>query len=194
MFSSIRRKFDYAGILLGLGVAFKQFGIFPLIFVIGLLIKQKGPWLRTAMLATSTVALISLPFLAWSPTNFLSEVIYFHLAERITSPYYVLVALFPQLLGPWLLVLQLSLTIILGAWMFRRIKNWRECQIAWTCIFLLALFLSRYFAPSYFAFIMPFWILAGMPKGNESKGAEAFGNHTLRLAWYSSWNLRDLIL
>ena len=163
MFSSIRRKFDCAGILLGLGVAFKQFGIFPLIFVIGLLIKQKGPWLRTAMLATLTVALISLPFLAWSPTNFLSEVIYFHLVERITSPYYVLVTLFPQLLGPWLLVLQFSLTIILGAWMFRRIKNWRECQIAWTCIFLLTLFLSRYFAPSYFAYIMPFWILAGIP-------------------------------
>ena len=164
MFSSGRRKFDYAGILFGLGVAFKQFGIFPLIFAIALLIKHKGPWLRTTMLAALTVAFVSLPFLAWSPVDFLSEVIYFHLAERIISPYYVLVALYPQLLGLWLLVLQFSLAIILGVWIFRRIKNWRECQIAWTCIFLLALFLGRYFAPSYFAFIMPFWILAGIPQ------------------------------
>jgi len=164
MFSSGRRKFDYAGILFGLGVAFKQFGIFPLIFAIALLIKHKGPWLRTTMLAALTVAFVSLPFLAWSPVDFLSEVIYFHLAERIISPYYVLVALYPQLLGLWLLVLQFSLTIILGVWVLRRIKNWRECQIAWTCIFLLALFLGRYFAPSYFAFIMPFWILAGIPQ------------------------------
>ncbi|MGA2785027.1 MAG: hypothetical protein ABSF09_10060 [Candidatus Bathyarchaeia archaeon] len=163
MFSSARRKFDYAGILLGLGVAFKQFGIFPMIFAIALLIKHKGPWLRTAILGASTVATISLPFLIWSPTNFLSEVIFFHLAERVISPYYVLVALYPQLLGPWLLVLQFSLTIILGAWLFRRINTWRECQIAWTCVFLVSLFLGRYFAPSYFAFIMPFWILAGIP-------------------------------
>ena len=162
MFSRVSRRLDYAGILLGLGVAFKQFGIFPLIFVIGFLIKIKGPWVRTATLATLTIALVSLPFLLMSPVEFLSEVIFFHLAERIASPYYVLVALYPQLMGSWSLVLQFSFTLIVGAWMFHRIKDWSECQVAWTCMFLLALFLGRYFAPSYFAFIMPFWILAGM--------------------------------
>lgn len=164
MFTNMKHRFDYAGILLGLGVTFKQFGIFPLIFVIGFLIKQKGPWLRTTIFSTLTVLLVSLPFLLWAPTNFLEEVILFHLAERIISPYYVLVSLYPQILGTWSLVLQLSLSIILGAWILRQVKNWSECQIGWTCIFLLALFLGRYFAPSYFAFVMPFWILAGMKR------------------------------
>lgn len=168
MFSGARRKFDYAGVLLGLGVAFKQFGIFPLIFVIGFLIRSKGPWLRTAALATLTIALISLPFLLLSPMIFLSKVIIFNFTERTASPYFVLAAVYPQLLGPWLLVLQFSITTILAVWIFSRIKNWSECQIAWTSIFLLSLFLGRYVAPSYFAYVMPFWILAGMnPMTNQ---------------------------
>ena len=162
MFSSARRRFDFAGVLLGMGVAFKQFGIFPLIFVIGFLIKRNGPWVRTIVLASLTIALVSLPFLFWNPRDFLYEVISFHLAERIASPYYVLVALNPQFLGPWLLALQLSLTASLGAFLLWRIRNWSECQIAWTSVLLLSLFLGRYFAPSYFAYIMPFWILGGM--------------------------------
>jgi hypothetical protein len=162
MFSSARRKFDYAGVLLGLGVAFKQFAIFPLIFAIGFLIKSKGPWLKTAALATLTIALISLPFLLLNPMNFLSKVIIFNFTERTVSPYFVLAAVYPQLLGPWLLILQLSITTILAVGMFSRIRNWSECQIAWTSIFLLSLFLGRYVAPSYFCFVMPFWILAGI--------------------------------
>jgi hypothetical protein len=162
MFSSNKRKYDYAGLLLGLGVAFKQFGIFPLIFVIGFLIKCKGPWLRTTIVASLTTAAISLPFLLWNPTDFIFDVVTFHLAVRITSPYYVIAALNPVYLGASLLVLQLSLTAVLSVFLLYRIRNWAECQLAWTSIFLLSLVLGRYFAPSYFAYIMPFWILAGM--------------------------------
>lgn len=162
MFSSSKRKYDYAGLLLGLGVAFKQFGLFPLIFAIGFLIKCKGPWLRTTIIASLTTAAMSLPFLIWNPTDFIFDVITFHLAVRITSPYYVIAALNPVFLGASLLVLQLSLTAVLTVLLLYRIRNWAECQLAWTSIFLLSLVLGRYFAPSYFAYIMPFWVLAGM--------------------------------
>lgn len=162
MFSSNKSRYDYAGLLLGLGMAFKQFGIFPLIFVIGFLIKRKGPWLRTAIVASFTGAAVSLPFFLWNPTAFLFDIIFFHLAVRITSPYYVIAALNPMFLGPSLLVLQLSLVAVLTVFLLYRIRNWAECQLAWTSIFLLSLVLGRYFAPSYFAYIMPFWILAGM--------------------------------
>lgn len=162
MFSSNKRKYDYAGLLLGLGVAFKQFGIFPLIFVIGFLIKCKGPWLRTAIVASLTTAAISLPFFLWNPTDFIFDVITFHLSVRITSPYYVIAALNPVFLDPSLLVIQLSLTAVLTVFLLYRIRNWAECQLAWTVIFLVSLVMGRYFAPSYFAYIMPFWILAGM--------------------------------
>jgi len=167
MFSSNKRKYDYAGLLLGLGLAFKQFGIFPLIFVIGFLIKCKGPWLRTTIVASLTTAVISLPFFLWNPTDFIFDVITFHLAVRITSPYYVIATLSPVFLGTSLLVLQLSLTAILAVFLLFRIRNWAECQLAWTSIFLLSLVLGRYFAPSYFAYIMPFWILAGMSAFTE---------------------------
>ena len=162
MFSSNRHKYDYAGVLLGLGLTFKQFGIFPLIFVIGFLIKRKGPWLRTAIVAGVTIVAISLPFFLWNPTDFLFDVVIFHLAVRITSPYYVIAALNPLFLGPLLLLLQLSLTTVLTVFLLYRITNWAECQLAWTSVFLVSLVLGRYFAPSYFAYIMPFWILAGM--------------------------------
>jgi hypothetical protein len=167
MFSSNKRKYDYAGLLLGLGLAFKQFGIFPLIFVIGFLIKCKGPWLRTTIVASLTTAAISLPFFLWNPTDFIFDVITFHLAVRITSPYYVIATLNPVFLGTSLLVLQLSLAAILAVFLLFRIRNWAECQLAWTSIFLLSLVLGRYFAPSYFAYIMPFWILAGMSSFTE---------------------------
>src|SRR5208283_3350702 len=162
MFSSSRRKYDYAGLLLGLGLAFKQFAIFPLIFVIGFLIKRKGPWLRTAIIASITTVAISLPFFLWNPTDFLFDVVIFHLAVRITSPYYVIAALNPVFLSPLLLVLQLSLMTVLTVFLLYRITNWAQCQLAWTSVFLVSLVLGRYFAPSYFAYIMPFWILAGM--------------------------------
>ncbi|MGP8069134.1 MAG: hypothetical protein ACLP5V_04535 [Candidatus Bathyarchaeia archaeon] len=162
MFSSYKHKYDYAGLLMGLGMVFKQFGIFPLIFVIGFLIKCKGPWLRTTIVTSLTTAAISLPFLLWNPTEFLFDVVTFHLAVRIASPYYVIGALNPVFMGPSLLVLQISLMAVLSVFLLYRIRNWAECQLAWTSIFLLSLVLGRYFAPSYFAYIMPFWILAGM--------------------------------
>jgi hypothetical protein len=162
MFTSDKRKYDYAGVLFGLGMAFKQFGIFPVIFVIGFLIKSRGPWLRTIIVTSLTTLAIALPFLLWNPADFLFEVVTFHLSVRITSPYYVIAALNPAFLGPSLLVLQLSLMAVLSVFLLYRIRNWTECQLAWTSIFLLTLVLGRYFAPSYFAYIMPFWILAGM--------------------------------
>ena len=167
MFTSSPRRFDYAAVLFGLGVVFKQFGIFPLIFAIGYLAKRKGPWAKSILLATLTVAVVSLPFLLWSPMDFIHQVLSFHLVTRFQSPYYNLAALDPQLLGPGLLILQLTLTIGLGTFMLYRVRSWGECQIAWTGVFLLALFLGRYFAPSYFAFVMPFWIVAGIGRFRE---------------------------
>jgi hypothetical protein len=112
--------------------------------------------------ASLTTAAISLPFFLWNPTDFIFDVITFHLSVRITSPYYVIAALNPVFLDPSLLVIQLSLTAVLTVFLLYRIRNWAECQLAWTVIFLVSLVMGRYFAPSYFAYIMPFWILAGM--------------------------------
>ena len=164
MFSSYKRRYDYAGLLLGLGVAFKQFGIFPLIFVIGFLIKCKGPWLRTTIAASLTTAAISLPFLLWNPTDFLFNIItFFFINGGAAVGYYFVIARLPGFpVFPWSLVIQLSLMAVLSVFLLYRIRNWAECQLAWTGIFLLALVLGRYVDPAYFVYVMPFWILGGM--------------------------------
>jgi uncharacterized membrane protein len=155
------KHFDLAGVLFGLGVAFKQFGVFPLIFTLAYLFRSHARWLRFLIISCATVLVISLPFLILSPLNFLYQVAFFHVATRLPSPYFVVWGIYPEMFGLYSLLFQVLLSSIAGLFLLVRSKGWVECQIGWTTTMLLFLFLGRYFAASYFAYVMPFWILAG---------------------------------
>jgi hypothetical protein len=155
------KRFDAASVLFGLGFVFKQFGVFPLIFTLAYLVKSRANSLRFLTISIATIMAFYLPFLILSPAEFLNQVLFFHVATRSPNPDFVFWALFPGFFGTPSLVLQFLISSVAGLFLVVRTRSWVECQMAWTTEMLLFLFLGRYFAISYFVYVIPFWILAG---------------------------------
>jgi hypothetical protein len=175
------KRFDVASILFGLGVVFKQFGVFPLVFTLAYLSKLRANSLRFLTISIATITAFSIPFLILSPSEFLNQVLFFHVAARSPSPHFVLWALFPEFFGTSSLVLQVLLSSVAGLFLLVRAGSWVECQMAWTTELLLFLFLGRYFAVGYFVYVIPFWILAGYALlGSHRQNARENGNRGRR--------------
>lgn len=154
-------KFILANVLFGLGAGFKQFGVFPALFSVAFLWRLRADWVKATITLASTFIAVILPFLILSPLQLIYQVFLFHVTTRAIEPRYVLGALNPAVFGPYFTAIQFTVLASCSILLILKTRTWAECQIAWTTAMLVFLLLGRYFAPSYFAYILPFWILAG---------------------------------
>jgi len=163
--AAVRRKsvrlLIASGVAASLAFCFKQFSIFfPFFSLVYLIRDRRVSWKPYLISFLSTTALIFTPYLVLSPFEFLNEVFTIHLLKRGYSAQFVSYHILPESLKPlygtrlwstaYLVILALSLVFFTC-----KTKSLRGVVAYSALAWLISLFLGRYMAISYFAFLAP---------------------------------------
>jgi len=175
--STRRRSFKIligSGVASGLAVCFKQFSIFFAIFALICSKKQALNWKAHLSSFLATVSLICLPYLVSTPGEFLREVILVHVGERGYGPEFILYNILPDSLkaycesSMWLTIYSAALLVLL-VFFAHRTTGIQESLAYSTLVWLVSLFLGRYVALSYFAFLAPAVCMLALIKERPSQ-------------------------